>query len=282
MASPSSSITPRKLRSDLYGFSDQDESTTPSVLSVLSSLIERIIARNERIARKCGWVSPPKIGRVHVFDCLHTPKITIQSFLERIFRYAHVAPPVYVVAYIYIDRLCQIHSDFRISACNVHRLLITSIMVASKFVEDMWVDNSDIVSNGATLIHGALATNVYGLINSSLFYFLYRNYQNSYFAKVGGLTTVEMNRLEVDFLFLMGFKLHVNVSVFESYCCHLEREVSVGGGYQIERTLRLMCGGEITSNDREKTYFNQLLRIVGCSSHWCLFGHSAGPKGKKK
>ncbi|KAJ8632164.1 hypothetical protein MRB53_025500 [Persea americana] len=230
MASPSSSITPRKLRSDLYGFSDQDESTTPSVLSVLSSLIERIIARNERIARKCGWVSPPKIGRVHVFDCLHTPKITIQSFLERIFRYAHVAPPVYVVAYIYIDRLCQIHSDFRISACNVHRLLITSIMVASKFVEDM-------------------------------------NYQNSYFAKVGGLTTVEMNRLEVDFLFLMGFKLHVNVSVFESYCCHLEREVSVGGGYQIERTLRLMCGGEITSNDREKTYFNQLLRIVGCSSH---------------
>lgn len=84
---------------------------------------------------------------------------------------------------------------------------------------------------------------------------------------MGGLTTAEMNRLEVDFLFLMGFKLHVNVSVFESYCCHLEREVSIGGAYHIERTLRLMCGGEITSVDREKKDFSQLLRAVGCSSH---------------
>lgn len=140
MASPSSSISPRKLRSDLYRLSDQDENTTPLVLSVLSSLIERTIARNERIARKCERVSP-KIGRDRIFDCLHAPEITIQSFLERIFRYAHIAPPVYVVAYIYIDRLCQFSSAFRISPCNVHRLLITSIMVASKFVEDMWVEN---------------------------------------------------------------------------------------------------------------------------------------------
>lgn len=58
-----------------------------------------------------------------------------------------------------------------------------------------------------------------------------------------------MNNLELEFLFLMGFKLHVNVSVFESYCCHLEREVSVGGGYQIERALR--CAGEIKSRQKE-------------------------------
>lgn len=83
------------------------------------------------------------------------------------------------------------------------------------------------------------------------FFFQCRNYSNSYFASVGGLTTTEMNKLEVDFLFLMGFKMHVNVSVFESYCSHLEREVSKGGGYQIERTLRL-CGGEITSKKREE------------------------------
>lgn len=81
-------------------------------------------------------------------------------------------------------------------------------------------------------------------------YCLNRNYRNSYFAKVGGLEAIELNGLEVNFLFMMRFKLHVSVSVFESYCKHLEREVSFGGGYQIERCLRLMCGGEITSKGR--------------------------------
>lgn len=89
---------------------------------------------------------------------------------------------------------------------------------------------------------------------------LCRNYRNSYFARVGGLTTNEMNNLELEFLFLMGFKLHVNVSVFESYCCHLEREVSVGGGYQIERALR--CAEEIKSSQKEKRRYDQIAHHV--------------------
>ncbi|KAF8379225.1 hypothetical protein HHK36_028656 [Tetracentron sinense] len=224
MGSSSAPISPRKLRSDLYSFSYQDDANTPLVISVLASLLERTIVRNERIARKCTWALS-KNTRTCVFDCYQMPDLTIQSFLERIFRYTRAGPPVYVVAYVYIDRLCQINPSFRITSDNVHMLLITTIMVASKFVEDM-------------------------------------NYRNSYFAKVGGLTTKEMNNLELEFLFLMGFKLHVNVSVFESYCCHLEREVSIGGGYQIERTLRSMCAREIKSKQNEERDFN-----YSCSSN---------------
>ncbi|KAF9602398.1 hypothetical protein IFM89_027527 [Coptis chinensis] len=154
---------------------------------------------------------------------------TTQSFLERIYRYVRVDPPIYVVAYIYIDRLCQLHPEFQITSGNVHRLLITTIMVASKFVEDM-------------------------------------NYRNSYFAKVGGLMTKVMNKLEVNFLFLMGFKLHVNVSIFDSYCRHLEREVSIGGGYHIEKALWSMCSKGIKSNEDESREFKQLQHIVGCCS----------------
>jgi hypothetical protein len=69
-----------------------------------------------------------------------------------------------------------------------------------------------------------------------------------------------MNKLELEFLFLMGFKLHVNVSVFESYCCHLEREVSIGGGYHIEKTLR--CAEEIKSRQQEEKRYNQIARIM--------------------
>ncbi|CAL5401257.1 unnamed protein product [Camellia sinensis] len=216
-------ISPKKLRQDVYSYTYQQDSNTPLVISVLASLIERTMARNKRIARNCKWVLSRNTCRTAIFDCNETPDLTIQSYLERIFRYTRAGPSVYVVAYVYIDRFCEAHPEFRINACNVHRLLITTIMLASKYVEDM-------------------------------------NYRNSYFARVGGLTTNEMNQLELDFLFLIGFKLHVNVSVFESYCCHLEREVSVGGGYQVERTLR--CAEEIKSRPNQERGYDQIAHVL--------------------
>ncbi|OAY68017.1 cyclin-U2-1-like [Ananas comosus] len=231
MGSDIISISPTRLRSDLYGFAADDAAPrTPLVISVLASLLERAIARSER---RGGGDAGSDDARARVFECDRVLDMSISSFLERIFRYARVSPPIYVVAYVYMDRLCRSNPGFRIVSTNVHRILTTSIMVASKFVEDM-------------------------------------NYPNSYFAKIGGLETQELNGLEVELLFLMGFKLNVSVSVFESYCRHLEREVSFGGGYQIERWLmkaRIMCGGEmITSRERNTTTassgeLNQLARV---------------------
>ncbi|KAG4134467.1 hypothetical protein ERO13_D08G158100v2 [Gossypium hirsutum] len=223
MTASSLTISPRKLRSDLYSYSYQNDAKTPLVISVLASLIERTMARNERIAKNCKWTLA-KDYNSRVFECQETPDMTIQSYLERIFRYTKAGPSVYVVAYVYMDRFRQANPGFRINARNVHRLLITIIMVASKYVEDM-------------------------------------NYRNSYFARVGGLTTKELNKLEVEFLFMTGFKLHVNVRVFESYCSHLEREVSIGGGYHIERTLR--CAEDIKSKQVElERYNSNIARIL--------------------
>ncbi|KAL4562848.1 hypothetical protein LXL04_026879 [Taraxacum kok-saghyz] len=145
-------ISPRKLRNDVYSYSYQNDSNTPLVISVLASLIERTLVRNERIGRNCGAKITKNASKTRVFDCHETPDMTIQSYLERIFRYTKAGPSVYVVAYVYIDRFCRSHPEFRITGRNVHRLLITTIMVASKYVEDM-------------------------------------NYRNSYFARVGGITT---------------------------------------------------------------------------------------------
>lgn len=128
-------ISPRKLRSDLYSY--QDEPDMPLVVSVLAALIERHMARNERISRSSRRVILSKDAKTRVFDVHEAPDMTIESFLERIFRYTKAGPSVYVVAYVYIDRLCQNYPGFKISPSNVHRLLITTIMVASKYVEDM-------------------------------------------------------------------------------------------------------------------------------------------------
>lgn len=125
------------LRNDVYSYTYQHDSNTPLVISVLASLIERTLVRNERISRMCGTTMSKTSSKIRVFDCHETPDMTIQSYLERIFKYTKAGPSVYVVAYVYIDRFCRSQPEFRITGRNVHRLLITTIMVASKYVEDM-------------------------------------------------------------------------------------------------------------------------------------------------
>jgi len=94
------------------------------------------MARAQRIVKNCSSRVLIKAS-TKIFDCKEIPDLTIQSYLERIFRYTRAGPSVYVVAYVYIDRFCQNNVGFRINSTNVHRLLITTIMVASKYVEDM-------------------------------------------------------------------------------------------------------------------------------------------------
>jgi hypothetical protein len=77
-----------------------------------------------------------------VFHGIRIPDISIEQYLERIFKYAHCSPSVFVVAYAYIDRLIQLNSGFRITSQNVHRLLITSVMVAAKFLDDINYNNA--------------------------------------------------------------------------------------------------------------------------------------------
>ena len=52
-----------------------------------------------------------------------------------------------------------------------------------------------------------------------------RYYNNAYYAKVGGISTTEMNLLEVDFLFGLSFELNVTPTTFHTYSSYLQREM---------------------------------------------------------
>ena len=54
---------------------------------------------------------------------------------------------------------------------------------------------------------------------------MFRYYNNAYYAKIGGISTREMNFLEVDFLFGLSFHLNVTPATFQAYCVHLQREM---------------------------------------------------------
>ncbi|KAF3956561.1 hypothetical protein ACB098_11G129400 [Castanea mollissima] len=153
----------------------------PKLINFLSSLLQKVADSND-LNRQ---FQPQKIS---VFHGLSRPTISIQSYLERIFKYANCSPSCYIVAYVYLDRFAQSQPALPVNSFNVHRLLITSVMVAAKFMDDIY-------------------------------------YNNAYYAKVGGISTIEMNFLEVDFLFGLGFRLNVTPNTFHIYCSFLQREM---------------------------------------------------------
>lgn len=56
-----------------------------------------------------------------------------------------------------------------------------------------------------------------------------RHHNNSFFARVGGVSNAELNRLEMELLFMLDFDVTVSYKVFESYCLHLEKETICNG-----------------------------------------------------
>ncbi|KAA8515828.1 hypothetical protein F0562_018561 [Nyssa sinensis] len=153
----------------------------PKLITFLSSLLQKVAESND-LNRHF------QTQKISVFHGLSRPTISIQTYLERIFKYANCSPSCFIVAYAYLDRFAQRQPALPINSFNVHRLLITSVMVAAKFMDDMY-------------------------------------YNNAYYAKVGGISTTEMNFLEVDFLFGLGFHLNVTPTTFHTYYSYLQREM---------------------------------------------------------
>lgn len=71
-------------------------------------------------------------------------------------------------------------NNFVVNSLDVHRILITSIMLAAKFFDDFY-------------------------------------YNNSYYALVGGVPTAEINCLEIDYLFHISFNLYVSAEDYRRY-----------------------------------------------------------------
>ncbi|GER50843.1 cyclin family protein [Striga asiatica] len=151
----------------------QSSDVMMKIIRFLSSLLQRVAETNDLF----GSYNSRKNS---IFHGLTRPAISIQGYLERIFKYANCSPSCYIVAYIYLDRFTQKQLSMPINSFNVHRLLIASVLISAKFMDDIY-------------------------------------YNNAYYAKVGGISTAEMNLLEVDFLFGMSFQLNVSTSTFHHY-----------------------------------------------------------------
>lgn len=110
---------------------DQDRTVAmPNVITLLSYLLQRVVESNDLSRR----IQPHTTSAFHG---LSRPTISIQSYLERIFKYANCSPSCLVVAYVYLDRFVQKQPSLPINSFSVHRLIITSVLVSAKFMDDM-------------------------------------------------------------------------------------------------------------------------------------------------
>ncbi|KVI03945.1 hypothetical protein Ccrd_017764 [Cynara cardunculus var. scolymus] len=98
----------------------------PKVLSLLSSVLERCVKKNETILE-----NTQSKDVVTAFHGLRAPTLTIKEYIDRIFKYSRCSPSCFVVAQIYMDRFID-GGNVNLTSLSVHRLLITSIMLAAK------------------------------------------------------------------------------------------------------------------------------------------------------
>jgi len=117
---------------------------------------------------------------VTVFHCLRVPPISIAEYLLRIGVYSNCSPESYIIAMVYIDRLLTLNCEINLTSLNVHRLVITAVLLAIKGRDDTY-------------------------------------YSNAYYASIGGVSTAQINRLELTFLEMMRFELFVSNAAYFSY-----------------------------------------------------------------
>lgn len=103
----------------------------PNVITAMASILQRVSETNDDLSR------PFREHQISTFSALTKPSISIRSYMERIFKYANCSDSCYIVAYIYLDRFIQKQPFLPIDSFNVHRLIITSVLVSAKFMDDL-------------------------------------------------------------------------------------------------------------------------------------------------
>ncbi|KAJ2729206.1 cyclin-like protein interacting with PHO85 [Coemansia sp. BCRC 34962] len=144
---------------------------TPISVTVarMAELIDSVTSANHRYLG-------PIINDITPFHSRAVPAISVHDYLERMAKFVGLENDSLIAVLVYLDRItrAQIHRPaFAPSPFNIHRLLITAIVVAHKF-------NSDIFFN------------------------------NARYSKVGGIPLAELNQLELELLFMARFDLKID------------------------------------------------------------------------
>lgn len=77
-----------------------------------------------------------------VFHGLRAPPISIEGYLVRIAKYAKCSPACFVTSLVHMLRLAGRDASYAPTRLNVHRLLLTGVLVSAKFLDDRYFNNA--------------------------------------------------------------------------------------------------------------------------------------------
>lgn len=146
------------------------------LLALLANVLEAMVDATEQRehARLQARLQGHDVGgagpQLTVFHGLRAPPISVEAYLVRIAKYAKCSPACFAHAMLHMLKLARADASFAPTRLNVHRLVLTGVLISAKFLDD-------------------------------------RYFNNAFYAKVGGVSTAELNRLELEMLQLLDFQL---------------------------------------------------------------------------
>lgn len=133
----------------------------------------------------------PEENRLIRFHSLSIPRVSIGAYIQRLERHANFSPGCLVAGLIYLQRLANAQ-HIRLNSYNIHRLYFTATVVATKFLDDIY-------------------------------------FHNAFYARIGGVGLRELNQMEIDFLYMVGFRLYVSTTEYEMVELDIQREAALLG-----------------------------------------------------
>ena len=138
--------------------------TTEDIINYISSYLLQIIQKNKQMKKK------PSKGPNEPLYSKFIPVLSIEKFLLRILKYTEAENNTLIVAYLYINKLIK-KENFVLSLNNVYRLLLGTVVMAKKVLEDLC-------------------------------------YNNSYYCEIGGISVQELNNIEFSLFIRLNFDVN--------------------------------------------------------------------------
>lgn len=168
--------SPERIISTIFGSSSQDDSLINCADFVIRQVAQGLANLSALNTSFAGGAK----DRLSKFSCVVEPQIPLVDYIIRLSSYLEawktngkvISARALILSLVYIERIYRLHPGARTSSKNVHKIILVSMLIAVKFLED-------------------------------------KPLSNSYWAKVGGIELKELNRLEGEFCNLVGFEFHV-------------------------------------------------------------------------
>ena len=147
------------------------------IINTISELLNDMCKENNTAEANNYNISSNK--KIVLFMVKKVPSISIKDFLLRLIKYSKINDSTFIYILIIIDRFCRKYK-IKLNYYNIYKLILASLVIAVKLNEDEF-------------------------------------YTSEFYAKIGGISKVEINKLEYELSVMINFDFFVKEELFYKY-----------------------------------------------------------------